>query len=107
MSDDSQNKCEPAYSLIRSLGGTHEVARAIQQHAIEPGGDRRTRGINQSTVCRWSASVANGGTGGVIPIKYWPAIVKIARAKGRELSIADLAERLAKAMAEAAEGTAP
>jgi hypothetical protein len=105
MSDDSQNKCEPAYSMIRRLGGPSEVARAIQQHAIGPEGDRRTRALNPSTVCRWSASVTDGGTGGVIPIKYWPALVKIARAKGHEITIADLSERIAQAMAGVTEGT--
>ena len=107
MSDDNQGRCEPAYSLIRTLGGPSEVARAIQQHATAPDGDRRTRALNPSTVCRWSTHIVSGGTGGVIPIKYWPALVKIARAKGHELTIADLSHRLAEAMANINEEASP
>lgn len=97
---DNHGRCEPAYSLIKRLGGNMEVARAIQQHAVMDGGDRRTRAINPSTVSRWASPPEAWGTGGTIPVKYWPALVKIARSKGIELTIADLAGKVAEALAQ-------
>jgi len=99
MTTESQ-KCEPAASLIARLGGPSAVVRFVRLHAIEPDGDRRTRGMHVSTVLRWSMSVEQNGTGGCIPVKYWPALIKAARSQGIEITMRDLNARVANAFEE-------
>lgn len=89
---------EPAASLIVKLGGPREIARAIRIYAITDDSDRRIREIAPSTVSRWTRPIESGGTGGTVPLKYWPALIKYARARGLTLTIHDLNTRAAIAL---------
>lgn len=93
--------CEPAASLIRRLGGAHEVARGIRQLSISRRGDRRDVQMNPSSVLRWAVASDRGGTGGVIPLSHWPAIILLGKEKGITVTINDLSERVARALREA------
>ena len=93
--------CEPAASLIRRLGGAHEVARGVRILSISHRGDRRDVQLNPSSVLRWAVASDRGGTGGVIPLRHWPAIILLGKEKGITLTIDDLSERVARAFREA------
>lgn len=98
MSCEETGVCEPAASLIKRLGGPREVARGIRVYSITGDGDRRARSLNHSTVFRWTVPTSRGGTGGVIPVKYWPAIIKLGREHDQAVSIDDLSPRVAQAL---------
>lgn len=66
---------EPAKSIIAKLGGPEAVSKATDMAITAP--------------YRWMASVAKGGTDGRIPQKHWPALFKLARESGVELSVTD------------------
>lgn len=66
----------PAYQVIEELGGKREVADALA--------------LDKSTLSRWCKEPP-GGTGGVIPQRYWPQLLKMARAKGVDISVRELA----------------
>lgn len=104
MSTEETGSCEPAFSLLKRLGGPREVARGVRIYSITDDGDRRARSLNHSTVFRWAIPVERGGTGGVIPVKYWPAIIKLGRERGMEVGIDDLAPAVAQALRHAAGG---
>ena len=67
---------EPAYSVVKRLGGVAATARIIQ--------------VNASTVSRWILS-GPGTTGGNIPQKYWPELLLWASHRGIDISLHDLA----------------
>ena len=56
-----KGRCEPAYTICTMLGGVTKTARLV--------------GLTQSGVSRWLVDV---GTGGRVPQKYWPKILKFA-----------------------------
>lgn len=92
-------QCEPAASLIERLGGYREVARCIAWLSVSGQISIGCKHMNPGTVYRWTVARNEwGGTSGTIPVKYWPAMVKIARQKGIELTIADLCPDVAEAL---------
>jgi hypothetical protein len=46
-------------------------------------------GLNESTVYKWTYSIARNGTGGTIPYKYHSSIMKIAKKRKVELGAED------------------
>lgn len=69
--------CEPAYTIVRALGGDLAVARQL--------------GIYRYAVWKWHAPKRRGGTGGSIPRKRWPALLAMAADLGIPLSERELA----------------
>lgn len=67
---------EPAYSVVKRLGGVAATARIIN--------------VNPSTVSRWILS-GPGTTGGSIPQKYWPEFLLWASSRGIDIGLHDLA----------------
>lgn len=65
--------------IIADLGGAGAVARTV--------------GVAITTVRRWTYPVGRGGTGGTIPLKYWPALMRMAQTMNVQLT----ADRLAGA----------
>lgn len=55
---------EPAYSVIQRLGGKSEVAEFLN--------------LDKSTLSRW-CQPRPMGTGGMIPQRYWPQLMQMAR----------------------------
>jgi len=68
-----RNRCQPAFDVIRRLGGAGATARLC--------------GVNQSTVSRWVMIKEMRGTGGRIPQKYWPVILNHAKRTGMLIDI--------------------
>lgn len=66
---------EPATTIITMLGGPSKVAKIANVH--------RTR------VSNWKRAKETGGTGGVIPFKHVPALLRAAREMGIDLSADD------------------
>lgn len=67
---------QPAYRVIALLGGKTSVATELN--------------LSPSTLSRWCMPKPEG-TGGVIPQKYWPALMSLAAREGTPLTVADLA----------------
>ena len=67
---------EPAYSVVKRLGGVAATARIIN--------------VNPSTVSRWILP-GPGTTGGSIPQKYWPEFLLWASSRGIDIGLLDLA----------------
>lgn len=66
---------EPANTIIAALGGPSAVASRI--------------GIHRTRVSKWKAPKDKGGTGGLIPQRHVPDLVKMGRERGVKLSPAD------------------
>lgn len=66
---------EPAFSVIERLGGKAAVAEALE--------------LDKSTLSRW-CQPRPGGTGGTIPQRHWPQLVKMARKKGVRITLREL-----------------
>jgi hypothetical protein len=66
---------EPAASIIRKLGGPAVVAGVLR--------------VNRSYVWRWSMERERGGTGGVIPQRHIPRLIKLAAVEGVPLTHAE------------------
>lgn len=66
---------EPAITIITRLGGPTEVARTL--------------GVHRTRVSNWKRGRAVGGTGGMIPQKHIPALLRLAETKGVPLAAAD------------------
>lgn len=66
---------EPAATIVGLLGGDTAVAQIAHVH--------RTR------VANWKRPKEVGGTGGAIPFRHVPALLKAARERGLELSADD------------------
>ena len=69
------HKCEPAFTVIERLGGKGRVAELTK--------------LDRSTLTRWCAAPPVG-TGGLIPQRYWPALLRHAKRMGVELTLQDL-----------------
>lgn len=94
-------RCEPAHTLVIRLGGPAAVSKYVQGDALTRQGDKRAVMLSASSVSRWSMPRHAGGTSGCIPLRYWPALIRMARAQGITLTIADLSDRVADALQEA------
>ena len=68
--------CEPAASVIARLGGLSRVAIVCDLHI--------------STVQRWRMAKAKGGTGGVIPAKYMPVLLREAEHASINITAKDM-----------------
>lgn len=66
---------EPAANIIALLGGPAKVSKEI--------------GIHRTRVSNWKRPREAGGTGGVIPRKYYETLVAMAQREGVPLSYAD------------------
>lgn len=67
---------EPAYSVIEKLGGKSAVSEAL--------------GLDKSTLSRW-CQPRPGGTGGLIPQRYWPQLMQMARDQRVRIGVKELA----------------
>lgn len=67
---------DPAYKVVEKLGGRQVVADTL--------------GIDKSTVVRWCHPHPQG-TGGIIPQRYWPRLMQMAREQGVRISLKELA----------------
>lgn len=67
---------EPAYSVIEKLGGKSVVAEALQ--------------LDKSTLSRW-CQPRPMGTGGLIPQRYWPQLIDMAREQKVRIGLKELA----------------
>jgi hypothetical protein len=67
----------PAFYVILHLGGIRQVASACN--------------VTPSAVSRWATPIVDGGTGGVIPQRHWPALIAAAQKRHASLSIDQLA----------------
>jgi hypothetical protein len=65
----------PAYEVIQRLGGKTEVAERLN--------------LDKSTLSRWCQPRPEG-TGGQIPQRHWPELMKIARDKKVRIKIEEL-----------------
>jgi len=68
-----KGRCEPAYSVIRRLGGVTPTAKILS--------------IAPSSVSRW---LIEEGTAGKIPQNHWKALIATAKKRKIELSLEDL-----------------
>lgn len=66
----------PAAKVISRFGGVRETARCLN--------------VSSSTVSRWQKARAEGGTGGCVPTKHQKSLLELAKARGIELTPADL-----------------
>lgn len=66
---------DPAHTIIEALGGRTYVAEQLD--------------IDRSTISRW-CQPHPGGTGGKIPVRYWKAIMRLAREDNIEVTLGDL-----------------
>ncbi|MBP30457.1 hypothetical protein [Methylobacterium sp.] len=71
------SKLQPAYGIIKDLGGSTEVAAAL--------------GIDRSAVWRWTQPKAKGGTNGTVPHWYVARLLEFARDKDKPLTAARFA----------------
>lgn len=80
-SDSELIKGTQAYRVIRKFGGAPRLGEILRElgHSIE-----------NSTIYRWDYPLEDGGSGGLIPIKWIPLIIKIARMDGIILNNDDL-----------------
>jgi hypothetical protein len=65
----------PAYDVIQRLGGKSEVAERLN--------------LDKSTLSRWCQPRPEG-TGGQIPQRHWPELMKLARDKKVRIKIEEL-----------------
>lgn len=70
------HKLEPAYTVIEKLGGKSAVAAELA--------------LDKSTLSRW-CKPSPGGTGGLIPQRYWPQLIEMARDKRVRITLKELA----------------
>lgn len=68
---------EPAYSVVKKLGGGVKVAREL--------------GITPGAITRWMCKPDHmGSRGGVIPQKHWDALIKMGRERGVLITLESL-----------------
>jgi hypothetical protein len=67
---------EPAYTVIEKLGGKSAVAQALD--------------LDKSTLSRW-CQPSPQGTGGMIPQRYWPQLMQMAREQRVRIGLKELA----------------
>ncbi len=68
-----KGRCEPAYSVIRRLGGVTPTAKILD--------------VNPSTVSRW---ITTDGTNGQIPQKYWIKLLNHALSRNIKITLTDI-----------------
>jgi hypothetical protein len=73
----AKNRKEPAYSVVTALGGVRSTASLLD--------------IDPSAVSRWMTDKKRGGSGGVIPQRYWASILRHAKYSKLDISLTDLA----------------
>jgi hypothetical protein len=66
----------PAFAVIEKLGGKTNLAEALN--------------LDKSTLSRWCQPKPSG-TGGLIPQRYWGALVTLARKQGVNITLQELA----------------
>lgn len=66
---------EPAIKIIAALGGTSKVAQIA--------------GVHRSRVWNWTRAKADGGTGGIIPIRYIRKLIDAGASQGVQLRADD------------------
>ena len=71
-----KNSVRPAEYVIQSFGSGSEVARVL--------------GVDKSTVSRWNMPREKKGTNGIIPQKYWGALINEAASRSIPLTVVDL-----------------
>lgn len=67
---------EPAYTVIEKLGGKSAVAEHL--------------GLDKSTLSRWCQDKP-AGTGGIVPQRYWPQLMQMAREQRVRITLKELA----------------
>lgn len=67
----------PAYTVIEKLGGKSTVAQQL--------------GLSKAQMTRWCSPADAGGTGGVIPQKYWAQLMQMARLQRVRITLKELA----------------
>lgn len=68
-----KGRCEPAYSIVRRLGGVTRTAKILK--------------VQISTVSRW---LTVDGTNGQIPQKYWVTLLNHALSRKIKISLEDI-----------------
>jgi len=68
--------CEPAYSIIRKLGGDSRVAEICGLR-------------DRTSPYRWTRPKALKGSGGLVPSKYVPVLLNYAKSKRIPLTAQD------------------
>ena len=71
-----KGRCEPAYSVVRRLGGVTRTALLLS--------------LSSPAVSRWLVPFGSFGTGGKIPQKYWDDILAFSNRTGIAIDIYDL-----------------
>jgi hypothetical protein len=67
----------PAYTVVERLGGKSTVAQTL--------------GLSKAQMTRWCSPTDAGGTGGVIPQKYWGTLLDMAKQQRVRLTLKELA----------------
>lgn len=70
------HKLAPAFDIVEQLGGKGVVAKAVK--------------LDRSAVTRWCMASPKG-TGGMIPQRHWPALMRLATRRGVPLTLEALA----------------
>lgn len=70
------HKLDPAFTVVERLGGKGEVADVLD--------------LDKSTLSRW-CQPRPSGTGGMIPQRYWPKLIWMARIKRVAVTVEELA----------------
>lgn len=70
-----KRRMEPAATIIKLLGGDTAVAAIT--------------GVHRTRVANWKRERDVGGTGGVIPFRHVPALLKAAKERGKPLAADD------------------
>lgn len=85
---------DPAFTVIRRLGGVTKVAELCQ--------------IGKSQTSSWHRGIDVGGTGGKIPSRYHTRLWRLAQERGANISLEDIerAPSVARVSGESAESTA-
>jgi hypothetical protein len=67
---------DPAFTVIEKLGGKATVAERLE--------------LDKSTLSRWCQPKPMG-TGGLIPQRYWPQLIEMAREQRVRITLKELA----------------
>jgi hypothetical protein len=67
---------KPASTIVETFGGVSSMADLLD--------------LNRGTVSRWMTPTLFRGTGGQIPQKHWPAILKLAKRRKLKISLQEL-----------------